>query len=137
MQCIKSLDKFHNLAFHSEILGQLMAVDVNIEFGAVESTATKDLEALAMPYLHSVSKIRDELRRIAPEHPTKKQIRDTDLTKLGVYLDDPHRSNSSPRALRAERSRPTRKRERRAHESGEGESESCRYGPRRESRCLG
>jgi cysteinyl-tRNA synthetase len=91
----KVTGEVNNLALHSEILDQLMAVDVNAEFRTVESTGTKDPEALALPYVRAVSKIRDELRRIAPDQPTKKQIlslsdqiRDNDLTNLGVYLDD-------------------------------------------------
>jgi cysteinyl-tRNA synthetase len=84
-----------HLALHSDVLDKLMAVDVNAEFTTLESSGTKDPEALAMPYLRAVSKIRDELRRIAPTSPAKKQIlslsdqiRDTDLTNLGVCLDD-------------------------------------------------
>jgi cysteinyl-tRNA synthetase len=91
----KVTGEVNKLALHSKVLDQLMSVDVNAEFRTVESTGTKDPEALAMPYLRAISKIRDELRKIAPEQATKKQIlslsdqiRDTDLTNLGVYLDD-------------------------------------------------
>ncbi|CZR69683.1 probable cysteinyl-tRNA synthetase [Phialocephala subalpina] len=83
------------LALHSEALDSLMRTDVDGEFTALERSGTKDTEALAMPYLRSVSRIRDELRRIAPSSDKKKeilalsdQIRDIDLTNLGVYLDD-------------------------------------------------
>jgi cysteinyl-tRNA synthetase len=83
------------LALHSEVLDKVMAVDVNSEFKTVASSGTKDPQALAMPYLRTVSKIRDELRKLAPTSPSKKQIlalsdqiRDNDLTNLGVYLDD-------------------------------------------------
>jgi len=48
-----------------------------------------------MPYLRTVAKIRDELRKLVPTLPSEKQIlslsdriRDVDLTLLGVYLDD-------------------------------------------------
>jgi cysteinyl-tRNA synthetase len=83
------------LALHSEVLDKLMAIDVNAEFATISSSGTKDPEALGMPYLRTVSKIRDELRKLAPTSPSKKQIlslsdriRDVDLTLLGVYLDD-------------------------------------------------
>ncbi len=83
------------LALHSEALDALMASDADSEFTALETGGTKDPEALAMPYLRAVSRIRDELRKIAPSSPSKKQIlalsdqiRDNDLTNLGVYLDD-------------------------------------------------
>jgi len=82
------------LALHSEVLDQLLAEDVDSEFGALDSV-NKDPEALAMPYLRAVSRMRDELRKIAPTSSSKKeiltlsdQIRDNDLTGLGVYLDD-------------------------------------------------
>lgn len=91
----KVVGEVNHLTLHSDVLDQLMAVDVDAEFTVLESSGTKDPEALAMPYLRAVSKIRDELRRIAPSSSTKKQIlslsdqiRDTDLTNLGVYLDD-------------------------------------------------
>ncbi|KUJ17832.1 uncharacterized protein LY89DRAFT_684758 [Mollisia scopiformis] len=83
------------LALHSDSLDALMAEDVDTKFSGLEASGTKDSEALAMPYLIAVSKIRDELRRIAPNSESKKQIltlsdriRDNDLTDLGVYLDD-------------------------------------------------
>ena len=83
------------LGLHSEVLDKLMAIDVDTEVAALASSGTKDPEILAMPYLRTVSKIRDELRKLAPSSPAKKQIlslsdrvRDVDLTLLGVYLDD-------------------------------------------------
>lgn len=83
------------LALHSEVLDQLWAADVDAEFTSLEAAGTKDHEALALPYLRAVSRIRDELRKIAPTSASKKeilalsdQIRDNDLTNLGVYLDD-------------------------------------------------
>ncbi|KAF8849635.1 hypothetical protein BDZ45DRAFT_680365 [Acephala macrosclerotiorum] len=83
------------LGLRSEALDALMRTDVDAEFAALEKSGTKDTEALAMPYLRAVSTIRDELRNIAPSSEKKKeilalsdQIRDNDLTNLGVYLDD-------------------------------------------------
>lgn len=83
---IQSLDA------HSAVLDKLIVVDVDAEFASLKST---DPEVLAMPYLRAVSRIRDELRKLAPSSPAKKsilglsdQIRDTDLTNVGVYLDD-------------------------------------------------
>lgn len=83
------------LELHSEALDALMRTDVDAEFASLERSGTKDTEVLAMPYLRAVSTIRDELRNIAPSSDKKKdilalsdQIRDSDLTNLGVYLDD-------------------------------------------------
>ncbi|KAG4442035.1 hypothetical protein IFR05_002503 [Cadophora sp. M221] len=83
------------LAPHSKLLDQLLVADVDSEFSCLESAGTKDPEALAMPYLRAVSRMRDELRTIASTSSSKKdiltlcdQIRDNDLTNLGVYLDD-------------------------------------------------
>lgn len=83
------------LQLHSAALDQLLAADAAHQFSSVVSTGTSDPEVLAMPYVRTVSKIRDEIRRLAPESPSKKQIlslsdqiRDVDLTNLGVYLDD-------------------------------------------------
>jgi len=83
------------LALHSEILDKLASTDISSEVTSLASTGVKDNEALALPYLRAVSRIRDELRRLAPTSESKKQIlslsdqiRDIDLTNLGVYLDD-------------------------------------------------
>jgi cysteinyl-tRNA synthetase len=83
------------LDVHSEVLDKLMAVNVKLEVNTISSSGAKDPEVLAMPYLRTVSKIRDELRKLAPSSSAKKQIlslsdriRDVDLTLLGVYLDD-------------------------------------------------
>ena len=83
------------LSLHSEVLDQLLAADVDSDFSSLESAGTKDPEALAMPYVRAVAKVRDELRKIAPTSLSKKevltlsdQIRDSDLFNLGVYLDD-------------------------------------------------
>jgi len=83
------------LALHSEVLDKLLAADVDSEFKYLVSSGTTVPESLALPYIRSVSRIRDEIRKLAPTSPSKKailalsdQIRDTDLTNLGVYLDD-------------------------------------------------
>ena len=84
-----------DLSLHSPTLDKIIAANVDEEFSSLVSSGTRDPEALAMPYLRAVSRIRDELRKLAPTSPAKKdilslsdQIRDTDLTNLGVYLDD-------------------------------------------------
>lgn len=83
------------LSLHSEALDQLLAIDVDGEFKARFSSGTLVTESLAYPYVRAVSRIRDELRKIAPSSPSKKailslsdDIRDNELTNLGVYLDD-------------------------------------------------
>ncbi|KAM6522091.1 cysteinyl-tRNA synthetase [Fusarium falciforme] len=86
-----------NLSLESEAISALLEQDPTAEFESIASSGSRDPEQLALPYLRSVSKLRDELRRIvssqSPE--TKKailaltdRIRDEDLTNLGVYLDD-------------------------------------------------
>jgi cysteinyl-tRNA synthetase len=93
------------LALHSEILDDLLSANVDAEFGSLVSSKTTDPETLALPYVRSVSRIRDELRNIAPNSPAKKQIlslsdqiRDNDLLNLGVYLDD--RSDNQPALIK-------------------------------------
>ncbi|KAG9229771.1 tRNA synthetases class I (C) catalytic domain-containing protein [Amylocarpus encephaloides] len=88
-------DDVQNLDIHSETLDLLLAVKADAEFEDLVSNDVKDPEALAMPYLRTVSKMRDEIRKLAPASPKKKvilslsdRIRDYDLTNLGVYLDD-------------------------------------------------
>lgn len=83
------------LALHSDILDAHMSKDVNVEFESLVSSKATDPEALALPYLRTISSIRDELRTLAPTSPSKKkilalsdQIRDSDLLNLGAYLDD-------------------------------------------------
>lgn len=83
------------LGLHSDALDQLLATDVDSQFSSLVSAGTTDPEALALPYLRAVSRTRDEIRKLAATSPSKKeilvlsdQIRDTDLTDLGVYLDD-------------------------------------------------
>lgn len=94
-----------SLEAHSEALDELLAIDVGKEFDTVVSTGANDIEVLSLPYLRVVSKIRDELRRLAPSSPSKKailslsdKIRDQDLTNLGVYLDD--RSDGQPSLIK-------------------------------------
>ncbi|KAI1084223.1 tRNA synthetases class I (C) catalytic domain-containing protein [Whalleya microplaca] len=81
----------------SETLGTLLSQSPDAEFDSLVSTGARDPEQLALPYLRAVSKLRDELRRLAPtaSPETKKsvlvlsdRIRDFDLTNLGAYLDD-------------------------------------------------
>ncbi|TVY16675.1 Cysteine--tRNA ligase [Lachnellula arida] len=92
-QKVKS--EVESLALHSEVLDKLLAANVDSEFESLATAGSKDPEALVMPYLRTVSRIRDEIRKLAPTSPSKKQIlslsdqiRDDDLTNLGVYLDD-------------------------------------------------
>ncbi|KAF3011742.1 hypothetical protein E8E14_010733 [Neopestalotiopsis sp. 37M] len=75
----------------------LLAQNPDAESESFANTGNRDPEQLAYPYLLGVSKLRDELRRIAPTAaPDAKKsilalsdkIRDFDLTNLGVYLDD-------------------------------------------------
>jgi len=84
-----------SLGLHSEALNQLLSTNVDTEFESLVSLKTTDPETLALPYLRNISRIRDELRNLAPTSPSKKQIltlsdqiRDNDLLNLGVYLDD-------------------------------------------------
>ena len=85
------------LSLSSEAISALLAQDPTKEFESAASGGCRDIEKLALPYLRAVSQIRDELRRVvsAQTPETKKnilvitdQIRDHDLTNLGVYLDD-------------------------------------------------
>lgn len=87
--------EIEKLQVHSKALDALVNIDVNAEFTSVISTGANDIETISMPYLRTVSRMRDELRRLAPASPSKNQIlalsdriRDEDLTNLGVYLDD-------------------------------------------------
>ncbi|KAK9414733.1 hypothetical protein SUNI508_11016 [Seiridium unicorne] len=81
----------------SESIDNLLSQTPDAEIESLASSGTRDPEQLAYPYLRGVSKLRDELRRIAPTaSPDNKKailalsdrIRDFDLTNLGVYLDD-------------------------------------------------
>jgi len=68
------------------------------EFAELEGAGERDAEKLALPYVRTVSRLRDELRRLASATPppaAKKallalsdRIRDHDLADLGVQLDD-------------------------------------------------
>lgn len=84
-----------SLGLSSEVLDNLLRTDVDAEFATLVSAGESDPESISMPYLRGISRMRDELRRLAPSSPSKKQIlsfsdkiRDVDLTNLGVYLDD-------------------------------------------------
>lgn len=81
----------------SEAITNLLSQSPDQESESLAGSGNRDPEQLAYPYLQGISKLRDELRRIAPtaEAATKKsilalsdKIRDFDLTNLGVYLDD-------------------------------------------------
>jgi cysteinyl-tRNA synthetase len=89
------VDAVTALAVHSDALDALLKAAVDEEFTAVVSTGANDIETLALPYLRATSRVRDELRLLAPGSESKKAIlalcdivRDVDLTDLGVYLDD-------------------------------------------------
>ena len=78
----------------SEVLDQLLSNNPKAEFESQISTSS-GTEVLALPYLRNISRIRDELRTLAPTSPAKMailafsdEIRDSDLLNLGVYLDD-------------------------------------------------
>jgi cysteinyl-tRNA synthetase len=84
-----------DLKVHSDALDALLQLEIDAEFSSVISTGANDIETITIPYLRAISRMRDELRRIAPTSPAKRQIlslsdkiRDEDLTNLGVYLDD-------------------------------------------------
>ena len=83
------------LALDSKVLNEVMSANTHAEFESLVSAQSTDLESLALPFVRAVSRIRDELRNLAPSSPSKKQvltlsdqIRDSDLLNLGVYLDD-------------------------------------------------
>ncbi|PHH86010.1 hypothetical protein CDD83_10877 [Cordyceps sp. RAO-2017] len=86
------------LAVPSELMPALLAQDPSRESAAGAAGVSRDLEQLALPYLRVVSQMRDELRRAAstPAAAAAKRevlaltdrIRDDDLSRLGVYLDD-------------------------------------------------
>lgn len=81
----------------SEAIASLLSQSPDAEFGALAASGTRDPEQLGLPYLRGVSRLRDELRKVAPTaSPEVKKsilafsdrIRDIDLTNIGVYLDD-------------------------------------------------
>lgn len=83
------------LSLESGVLSQLLDFDVETQTSSLIAGGSSDPESLVLPYVRAISKIRDEIRRLAPESKHKKeilalsdQIRDEDLTNLGVYLDD-------------------------------------------------
>lgn len=86
-----------DLPLASDPITTLLQKDPTSEFQALVDSGVRDVEQLALPYLRTVSSLRDELRKtvstLAPD--VKKsvlaltdRIRDADLTNLGVYLDD-------------------------------------------------
>ncbi|KAI3321880.1 tRNA synthetases class I (C) catalytic domain-containing protein [Xylariaceae sp. AK1471] len=81
----------------SETLTNLLSQSPGPEFDSLVEAGVRDPEQLGLPYLRATSKLRDELRRLAPSAaPELKKsiltlsdrIRDFDLTNIGVYLDD-------------------------------------------------
>ncbi|KAI5924083.1 tRNA synthetases class I (C) catalytic domain-containing protein [Camillea tinctor] len=91
----------------SDAIESLLAASPAVEFESLANSGVRDPEQLALPFLRAVSRIRDELRRIAPtSSPDIKKsilalsdrIRDVDLTNLGVYLDD--RTDNQPSLIK-------------------------------------
>ncbi|PKS10713.1 hypothetical protein jhhlp_002470 [Lomentospora prolificans] len=85
------------LQLNSDPIKALLEKTPDTDFQTLVDNGVRDIEQLALPYLRSVSSLRDELRKlvgtVTPE--VKKsilaltdRIRDVDLTNLGVYLDD-------------------------------------------------
>jgi cysteinyl-tRNA synthetase len=81
----------------SETTTSLLSQSPGPEFDSLVEAGVRDPEQLGLPYLRATSKLRDELRRLAPlATPELKKsiltlsdrIRDFDLTNIGVYLDD-------------------------------------------------
>ncbi|KAI1390893.1 tRNA synthetases class I (C) catalytic domain-containing protein [Hypoxylon trugodes] len=81
----------------SETFTDLFSRSPDQEFDSLANTGVRDPEQLALPYLRAVSKLRDELRRVAPTASSEvkqsilalsDRVRNFDLTNLGVYLDD-------------------------------------------------
>lgn len=81
----------------SEAVETQLAYSPEPEFDELVKAGIRDPEQLALPYVRAISRLRDELRKIAPSSaPDAKKsiltlsdrIRDFDLTNLGVYLDD-------------------------------------------------
>lgn len=90
-------DKVSRLALSNERISSLLKSDPASEVKSLVESGSRDIEQIALPYLRTVSQIRDELRREISTQAaeTKKailsltdQIRDQDFTNLGVYLDD-------------------------------------------------
>lgn len=84
-----------SLNLSSAPLTNLLAFNVEEEFTSAVATGATDMQALALPYLRTISRVRDELRSLAPRSEKKTAIlalcdaiRDTEFTNLGVYLDD-------------------------------------------------
>ena len=56
----------NGLALHSGTLDKLVSNNIDAELESLVLSKTIDPEALALPYLRTISRIRDELRNIAP-----------------------------------------------------------------------
>lgn len=91
----------------SDTITTLLSQSPDEDFDMLAKAGERDPEKLAYPYLRAVSRLRDELRRMAPSvaPETKKailalsdRIRDYDLTNLGVYLDD--RTDNQPSLIK-------------------------------------
>lgn len=85
------------LSVENDAISSLLKENPTAEFESLATSGSRDIEQLALPYVRTVSKLRDELRRIASSQSPKAKkdilaltdrIRDQDLTNLGVYLDD-------------------------------------------------
>ncbi|KAI1322526.1 tRNA synthetases class I (C) catalytic domain-containing protein [Xylariaceae sp. FL0255] len=81
----------------SDSLTTLLDQSPKSEFNMLVKDGVRDPEQLRLPFLRTISRLRDELRRMIPTllAETKKsvlelsdRIRDFDLTNIGVYLDD-------------------------------------------------
>lgn len=86
-----------NLSLASDPITTLLQRNPTSDFQALVDSGVRDVEQLSLPYLRTISSLRDELRKtVATLTPEVKKsvlaltdrIRDVDLTNLGVYLDD-------------------------------------------------
>ena len=91
----KVKEQVESQSVHSEELDKLLALDVDGEFQSRASSGVAVPKSLAFPYIRGISRIRDELRNIAPTSLSKKElltlsdeIRDSYLTDLDVLLQD-------------------------------------------------
>lgn len=80
----------------SDSITNLLSQTPEAEFESLVSSGSLGKQTLALPYLRAISKLRDELRRIAPTSGEAKgailrlsdEIRDTYLYSVRVWLDD-------------------------------------------------
>ena len=100
-------DRVVSLALSNETLASLLKENSSAEVQSIIEKGSRDIEQITLPYLRTVSQIRDELRRVISTQTaeTKKailaltdRIRDEDFTNLGVYLDD--RSDNQPSLIK-------------------------------------